>query len=69
LACDGWWSVTNPWMHYVTSQYVDWCHIHKFWPVQRHDIHVKNNVAHFNSYKNHRMKKLLVDVNLVIWGS
>jgi hypothetical protein len=23
LACNGWWSVPNPWTHYVTSQYVN----------------------------------------------
>jgi hypothetical protein len=31
LARDGWWNVPNPWMHYVASQYVNWCHIDKFW--------------------------------------
>lgn len=50
------------------THYVDWCHIDKFWLVQRHDIHVKNNVAHFNSCWDRHMKSQLADVNLAIWG-
>ncbi len=46
---------------------MDWCHIDKFWLTQRHEIHVKNNVAHFNSCWDQHMKSQLADVNLVIW--
>jgi len=54
--CDGSQNVFNPWTHYVASQYVDKCHIDKFWPTQRHATHVNNNVAHFSKYWNQGMK-------------
>jgi len=69
LARNGWQSVPNPWTHCVANQYVDWCHIDKFWLLQKHDTHVKNNATHFSSYKDHHMKSWLVDVNLAIWGT
>ncbi len=64
LARDGWWNVPNPWMHYVVSQYVNWCHIVKFWSMQKHDTHVKKNATHFSRCKDHRMK---LDWWMSIW--
>jgi hypothetical protein len=37
--------------------------------MQKHGIHVKNNATHFSSYRDHRMKSQLVDVNLAICGT
>jgi hypothetical protein len=36
--------------------------------MQKHGTHVKNNATHFSSYKDHRMKSQLMDVDLAIWG-
>jgi len=59
----------TPWTHFVASQYVNWCHIDKFWSMHKHDTHVKKNATHFSRCKDHCMKLGLVGVHLAIWGT
>lgn len=68
LAEDGWRSEIQPWTYCVCSKYIEWCHIDKHWPEERHKKHITNNQALYTSCTNKKLTTRMSEVYKAYWG-
>ncbi len=65
----GWQNLPQPWSYMLCSQYVQWCHINKKWPLSMHEVCKNNNSAQYTSCVDEHMKAIMLEVHMAMMGS
>jgi hypothetical protein len=64
----GWRNEIQPWSYRTCTKYIDWCHIDKHFPEEKHETHVLHNRALYTSCTNMKMLTRVSEVYNAFWG-
>jgi hypothetical protein len=68
LAFRGWEVVPEPWTYADCEEYIEWCHIDKTFPPERHRKNRKSNKANLRFYLCPDFTQQCVEVYQVLYG-
>lgn len=62
LAFKGWWDVPDPWKYSTCEEYIEWCHITKLFPLERHHFHRHSEKANLTHCRNQDFVQRCIEV-------
>jgi hypothetical protein len=68
LAFRGWKDVPKPWTFVDCCEYIEWCHIGKVFPEDRHNKHWRFSKANLKYCRNEEFKRRCIEVYQVLYN-